>query len=374
MKVALLGGSGFVGTRLLEKWLLSGSHDVRVVVRSPGSLARMARFALPEWEQADVFDAASLSRAIEGCDTMVHAIVGDADQIATAAQAALEACRSAGVRRLVYLSSASVHGQNPPPGTNDLSPLRDDQPAEYNNAKVRAERLLRDASGVEVCILRPGIVYGPRSQWFSGLPRALRSRQAFLVEGGQGICNHIYVDNLVHAIELGLVHPRATEGPFYVADDAALSWREFYRPVVQALGFDVSDFQVVPAAPPRPPTLRDRVMRVNRGRASQLLMPMFSRRLKDAVKAGLDRYSAAAVPNGFVLPQPGAPAADWEISQLHTCATRLPMDRAVEILGYAPPLGTTEALDRSARWLAGMWGTAAPADPTASTDGRTARA
>lgn len=356
LKVAVLGGSGFVGTRLLEQWLLAGSHDVRVIVRSPGSLARMARFALPAWAQADIFDPQALARAIQGCDAMVHAIVGDADQIVAAAGAALEACRSAGVRRLVYLSSASVHGQNPPPGTNDFSPLRDDQPAEYNNAKVRAERLLRDASGVEVCMLRPGIVYGPRCQWFVGLPRALRAGQAFLVEGGRGVCNHIYVDNLIHAIELGLVHPRAIEGPFYVADDTALTWHEFYRPVAQALGFALSDFHDVPAAVPGPSTLRDRVMRINKGRTSRLILPMFSRRLKDAVKAGLDRYVAPAAASGFVLPQPPLPSADWEISQLHTCATRLPMDRAVEVLGYAPPLTAAQGLDRSARWLAGMWG------------------
>lgn len=356
-RIAVLGGSGFVGTRLLEKWLLGGTHDVRVIVRSPASLARMARFALPAWEQADIFDAPALARSIEGCDAMVHAIVGDGAQIVAAAQAAVEACRAAGVRRLVYLSSASVHGQSPPPGTNDFSALRDDQPSEYNNAKVRAERVLRDASGVEVVILRPGIVYGPRCQWFVGMPRALRSGQAFLVEGGQGFCNHIYVDNLIHAVELGLTHARATEGPFYVADDTCLNWREFYRPVAKALGFDVSDFRSVPVAASRPRTLSDRVTWVKQGPASKLILPMFSRRLKDAVKAGLDRYSAPPQGNGFVLPQPPVPAADWEISQLHTCATRLPMERAVEVLGYAPPVSAQEGLDRSARWLAGMWGT-----------------
>ncbi|MBO9513543.1 MAG: NAD(P)-dependent oxidoreductase [Variovorax sp.] len=356
-RVAVLGGSGFVGTRLLEKWMLGGTHEVRAIVRSPASLARMARFALPDWAAADIFDAPALARAIEGCDAMVHAIVGDGAQIVAAAEAAVEACRLAGVRRLVYLSSASVHGQNPPPGTNDFSALRDDHPSEYNNAKVRAERVLRDASaaGVEICMLRPGIVYGPRCQWFVGMPRALRSGQAFLVEGGEGFCNHIYVDNLIHAIELGLTHARATEGPFYVADDTCLSWREFYRPVANALGFDVSDFRAVPAAGTPPRTLKDRVHWAKQVGASKLILPMFSRRLKDAVKAGLDRYTAPPAASGFVLPQAPVPAADWEISQLHTCATRLPMNRAVEVLGYAPPVSAAEGLDRSARWLAGLW-------------------
>ena len=356
MRVAVLGGSGFVGTRLLEKWILGGTHEVRAVVRGPASLARMARFALPPWEQADVFDAESLARAIQGCDAMVHAIVGDSSQIVAAAKSALEACRMAGVRRLVYLSSASVHGQNPPAGTNDFSALRDDHPSDYNNAKVRAERVLRNAPGVEVCILRPGIVYGPRCQWFSSLPKALRSGQAFLVDGGHGICNHIYVDNLVEAIELGLTHARATDGAFYVADSESLTWREFYQPVVQALGYGLDDFKVVPAAsaPQRHP-LHDRVASLRGSGASRVILPMFSRRLKDAVKAGLARYSAPGHVNGFSLPQPALPVADWEISQLHTCATRLPMDRAVDLLGYRPSLGADQGLDRSARWLAGMW-------------------
>ena len=344
MQVALLGGSGFVGTRLMEKWVLGGTHDVRAIVRGPASLARMARFALPSWKQADIFDAASLAEAVRGCDAMVHAIAGDVAQVVAAAQAAVEACKIAGVRRLVYLSSASVHGQNPPAGTNDATPLRDDQPSGYSNAKVKAERVLREASGVEVCILRPGIVYGPRCQWFGGLPRALHSRQAFLVEGGQGVCNHIYVDNLVHAIELGLTHARATEGAFYVADGTSLTWREFYQPIAQALGFDMSDFHALPAADVPARSLRDR-----------MILPMFSRRLKDAVKAGLERYAAPPVANGFALPQAPSPSADYETSQLHTCATRLPMDRAVEVLGYAPPVSAAEGLDRSARWLAGLW-------------------
>jgi len=361
IQVAVLGGSGFVGTRLMEKWVLGGTHDVRAIVRSPYSLARMARFALPSWKQADIFDAASLAEAVRGCDAMVHAIVGDAAQIVAAAQAAVQACKAAGVRRLVYLSSASVHGQNPPAGTHDATPLKDDQPNDYNNAKVRAERVLREASGVEVCILRPGIVYGPRCQWFGGLPRALHSKQAFLVEGGHGFCNHIYVDNLIHAIELGLAHARATEGAFYVADSTCMTWREFYQPLAQALGFDMSDFREVPAAGMPTRSLRDRVAWAKQVPASRMILPMFSRRLKDAVKAGLERYTAPPIASGFLLPQAPSPSADYEISQLHTCATRLPMDRAVEVLGYAPPLGAAQGLDRSARWLAGLWVTEPPA-------------
>ncbi|MDM0043232.1 NAD(P)H-binding protein [Variovorax dokdonensis] len=356
MRVALLGGTGFVGTRLVERWLLGGGHDLHLVVRGPGSLARVARFQLPSWAACDIFDAQALAQSIRGCDAMVHAVVGDPDQIVIAARAALQACRLAGVKRLVYLSSASVHGQNPAPGTDDFTALRDDQPIEYNNAKVLAERALAGSTDVEVVILRPGIVYGPRSQWFTDLPRALRSGRAFLVDGGNGWCNHIYVDNLIQAIELGLVHPQATDKPFYVSDSTCLTWREFYRPVVEALGFGLDDMQnVAPAARPSRSVVGRHSARVKNSGAARMVLPLFSRRLKDAVKAGLQRYSAPEALNGFAIPRAGAPMPDWEISELHTCKTRLPMDRAVSLLGYAPEVDADEALARSARWLSGLW-------------------
>jgi nucleoside-diphosphate-sugar epimerase len=356
MKIAVLGGSGFVGTRLLEKWLLNGSYQPHLVVSGPRSLARVARFPLPSWEQADIFDPHNLADAIRGCDAMVHAIVGNPQQITAAAAAAVEACRIAGVPRLVYLSSASVHGQSPPSGTNDHSRLRDDQPISYNNAKVRAERaLLQKTTEVEVCILRPGIVYGPRCQWFSSLPNALSTRQAFLVDGGYGICNHIYVDNLIQAIELGITHPGAPNGAFYVADDIALTWRDFYRPIAKALDFDIDDFVELAAAPLPKKSLSDKILWLKRLRITQEVLPRLSPRLKSAVKAGLKQYATPPFSGGFALPGRATPIADWEISQLHTCTTRLPMDRAQEELGYKPSICADEGLERSARWLASLW-------------------
>ena len=112
------------------------------------------------------------SDALAGCDVLVHCVAGDAKTIVGAAGPAYAAAQRAGVRRLVYLSSGSVHGQAPAAGTDETTPLRDDQPIAYNNAKVRAERQLqklRATGDVELVILRPGIVTGPRSYWVDEL-------------------------------------------------------------------------------------------------------------------------------------------------------------------------------------------------------------
>ena len=81
--------------------------------------------------------------------------------------------------------------------------------------KVRAEwklRKLRQQGNVELVILRPGIVFGPRSQWTAGFADDLLKNEAYLVDGGHGICNSIYVDNLVHAIHLALTADSKIDG------------------------------------------------------------------------------------------------------------------------------------------------------------------
>src|SRR3546814_8202154 len=88
-------------------------------------------------------------------------------------------------------------------------PRRHDLP--YNRAKADAERMLialRRRHGVELVLLRPGIVYGPRSQWIAGFADQLLDGTAYLVDGAQGICNAIYVDNLVHAVTLAITGTR----------------------------------------------------------------------------------------------------------------------------------------------------------------------
>lgn len=346
MKVAILGANGFVGTRLVERLVLEGTNDVRLLLRRPAGLARLARFADLDARFADAFDPEALARDLDGCDVLVHAMVGDPEQIVAAARAGAEACRRASVR-LVYLSSASVHGQNPPPGTDETSALSNRQPMPYNNAKVRAERALAAVGAPGTAILRPGIVYGPRSQWTEGLRAGLRQGRAFLVEGGAGVCNHIYVDNLIYAVRLCFDHPRVGEGPFYVADEEARTWREFYRPLVEGWGHGMDELWDVPAAGPPVPGLRERVARFKVGPFAGWLLPRVPRRVKDAAKAAVERYSAPDGPSGFALPAPARPAADFEISELHRCRTRLPMDRAARVLGYVPPVPVSEALRRS---------------------------
>src|SRR5436853_7812411 len=116
MKIALLGASGFIGSRIVELFHLEGWCEVKAVVRQFSSLARLARFDLA-WQLADATSLQQLTAAFEGCEAVIHAIGGDAQVILETIAPVYRAAAAAKVRRIVYLSTASVHGQAPLPGT-----------------------------------------------------------------------------------------------------------------------------------------------------------------------------------------------------------------------------------------------------------------
>jgi nucleoside-diphosphate-sugar epimerase len=339
---AVLGASGFIGNRLVEALHLAGMR-VTPIVRQPSGLALPGRFDLSA-RVADALDAQALSAAFAGCETAVVAVAGDPRTIVGLVDPVYRAAEAAGLRRLLYISTASVHGQAPAAGTDETTPLSAAQPIAYNNAKVRAERRLehrRRTGSVETVLLRPGIVYGPRSSWTGGLADELLSGEAALVEGGHGICNAIYVDNLVHAVLLALAAPDVDGQAFLVGDRETITWRDLYRPVADALGIDVELLPTPPAsAAARGAPLAERV---RDSRAFKLLPP--------TVRAGLAAAYVARGAGRSASRDAGTPTITLEKALLHTCGYKLPWSRAEECLGYRPVVSFAEGCRRSVAWL-----------------------
>ena len=353
MKVALVGASGFVGTRLLEQWHLGGTHEVVPVVRSYSSLAVMARFELP-WAVCDILDPAALARAFQGCDSVVHAAIGDPDQIVTMAQSIYRAAEAAHVKRLVVLSSSSVHGQAPPEGTDETTPLHERHAMAYNTAKVRAEAVLRRLSAggsVEIVLLRPSVVYGPRSRWIADAARQLLDGSACLIGGGGALCNSIYVDNLIHAIERALTAPQAAGEAFLVGDTERVTWRDFYQTLADALGVSMETVRSIEPPVFRRP-LKERVGAWTALPATQKVLPLIPGKLKRLTKLLLANWQEPPAENVWTLPaEAPACAVTEEMTLLQQCRWRLPLQKAQTVLGYAPPVSFAEGMRRSIAWL-----------------------
>jgi nucleoside-diphosphate-sugar epimerase len=350
--VAVLGAGGFVGSRAVELFHLTGAFDVRPVVRRPGSMARAARFRLDS-RLADAQDGRQLEEAFTGCDAVLHLATGDPRVIVGSVQPVHEAASRAGIRRIVYMSSASVHGQSPDPGTTEDAPLHRRHAIAYNNAKVAAERQwqrLRQRGGPEIVTLRPAIVFGPRSRWVASCAEDLIAGRAYLLEGGRGVCNTVYVDNLLHAARLALTVPQAAGQTFFVGDRERVTWREFYEPIAKALGIDPATIDNLDRGPDFRPGVGDRLRALKSTGPVQFGLRCTPPRLKRSVKAAIAGWrNSDAQP--AASPAASGPQPTLEMTLLQQCRWQLDWSKAAAAIGYEPIVSIAEGMRRSIAWL-----------------------
>jgi nucleoside-diphosphate-sugar epimerase len=317
-------------------------------------MARLARFDL-DCRLADATDQHALQAQLKGCDVLFHCTLGGRDTILASATAAYRAAAGAGVRRLVYLSTAVVHGMDPAPGTHDDSELVARQPFEYNVSKVMAEDVLRrqrSDGAVEVVTLRPAIVFGPRSQWWSAqIARDILNGDAYLIDGGEGVCNTVYIDNLVHAMWQAALSDRAANQAFLITDAERVTWRDLYGAVAEAIGVDI---ETVPRIASEEAIRLQRASRRS-GLPVSLTSPalrrvarrVLPRRVVESLKALLSAANATDAPR-----RPGStPAIDLEMLHLQRCRYHLPINKATELLHYTPPVTFSEGCRRTGEWL-----------------------
>ena len=148
MKIAITGGTGFVGSRLAQR-LAADGHDVVVIGRTVRTSGLPANVRLV---RAEITDAVALAAAFEGCDAVAHC-AGINREIGgqtyarihvEGTRAVVEASRAAGVEHLVMLSFLRA---------------RPNGPTEYHRTKWQAEELVR-GSGLIWTILKAGVIYG----------------------------------------------------------------------------------------------------------------------------------------------------------------------------------------------------------------------
>jgi nucleoside-diphosphate-sugar epimerase len=245
--VLVTGSTGFVGGRLVERLVLGTDYKAVAMVRrfsGPG-LARLARLPV-DLVLGDVLDLESLIRAAKGCDVIVHCAYGsggDESQrmktTVSGTENVLQAALQADVRKVIYLSSAAVHGRNPQSAVVDESaPFKSDGDC-YSVSKIEAERIVwryHQEQGLPVVVFRPTLIYGPYGRmWTVRIVEEIKSG-AVLVNGGCGAANLIYIDNLVDAILLAMDTGCGDGEAFNLVDDDSLTWQKVYQSYADMMG------------------------------------------------------------------------------------------------------------------------------------------
>ncbi len=229
-KILVTGATGFIGARLCELLSLEERIPYRALVRNYSRAARIARLDA-QMALGDLGDTRSLSAALEGCDVVVNLAHADDRAAGEETRNIVAACRNARIRRFVHVSSMAVHGPSPEPEvlTEASAPIRRwGEP--YSDAKAEAEGIVAKAfeeDGFPAVIVRPTVVYGPYSFFVTPIVDEARQGRVSLIDGGSGICNAVYVDDVCDAILAGIARDDVLGRSFFVNGDERLTWREF---------------------------------------------------------------------------------------------------------------------------------------------------
>lgn len=229
-RILVTGATGFIGSRLCELLSLHYRLPYRAMVRDFSRAARIARLDA-ELVAGDMMDAASLARAVAGCDAVINLAHGDDQSAERQTLQLIDACVRAGVRRIVHVSSMAVHGPSPALEvlTEATAPIKRWGEV-YSDAKAAAEAVVVAAGkrgALETVILRPTIVYGPFSFFVTPIVQDARGGKISLVDGGRGICNAVYVDDVCDAIVAALERDEAVGDAFLINGDGRTTWGDF---------------------------------------------------------------------------------------------------------------------------------------------------
>ena len=156
------------------------------------------------------------------------------------------ACRQHGVKRLIYVSSASVvyEGKDIENGDETL-PYAGTSQAPYADSKIAAERAVlaaNDAGGLRTCAIRPHVVYGPGDGRF--LPALLKRANAGKLKTGVGreekLSDFTYIDNLTDGLLAADARVAADESvggqAYFVTNGEPLAFWEFVDRMLDELG------------------------------------------------------------------------------------------------------------------------------------------
>ena len=170
MSTLVTGGSGVVGRALLEQ-LVTRGRQVRALVRSEGAAATVASLGVVP-VRGDILNYSSLAEAMEGCEVVYH-VAGSNEMClrdpavlfrvnVDGSRNTLRAATAAGVRRMVYTSSATTLGEERRSVGDEWAPHRGWFLSSYERSKYEAEQmLLSERSDVERVVVNPSSVQGP---------------------------------------------------------------------------------------------------------------------------------------------------------------------------------------------------------------------
>lgn len=223
--VTLFGGGGFIG-RYVAQALLARGARVRIAQRNPHSAAflkPLGNLGQTQFAAADIRDAASVARVVQGSDAVINLVGSFANMDAVQHQGAAHvanACAAAGITRLVHVSAIGANV---------------DSAAVYGRSKGQGEAAVRAAVPGAV-ILRPSTVFGREDQFVNRFAGLIRMLPIVPVVAGQARFQPVYVGDVAAAATAALGDAGAAGRTFELGGPEILSMAALMQWIATAIG------------------------------------------------------------------------------------------------------------------------------------------
>ena len=205
-RIAVLGGTGFVGRSLCEHLVRAsrGGSDVQIVVPTRRAMHANAVRFLPSVEvrPLDVHSDTALLRVLSGCDAVVnlvailHGSEREFEQVHVALpQRLARTCAAVGLRRVVHVSALG------------LGPAGSAEPSRYLRSKAAGEAALRAAPDLDLTLLRPSVMFGAGDRFLNLFARLQAVFPVLPLAGAHARFQPVWVEDVAEAIVRCLQRP-----------------------------------------------------------------------------------------------------------------------------------------------------------------------
>lgn len=252
MNIFLTGASGFVGKNLMA-FLVNQGHDVighvRAVKDSGSHLGR-------KFSQVNLLNHHEMLNILSGIDTVIHCaahvsswsspeIFYQHNVLVT--QSLLESAKQAGVKRLIFLSCASVVMQQKQALLNidESLPLTNQDELPYARSKALAEALVLEAASerFKTIALRPAFIWGQGDVIDRQIGQAANHGKFGWFNQGNYLYSTCYIENLYEAVSKAISTDRFGEA-YFISDGEAVSFRSFMSERLRISGFPTPSLSI----------------------------------------------------------------------------------------------------------------------------------
>jgi uncharacterized protein YbjT (DUF2867 family) len=230
--VCVIGGSGFLGSRVIQRLAALGIQ-IRVPTRRRERAKHLIVLPTVDVVDADVHDARTLARLVSGTDAVISLAgilherrAGDFARVhAELPRKIVDACREQGVRRLLHVSALKA---------------AHDAPSAYLRSKAGGEQQVRvaQASGIRTTVFRPSVIFGRGDSFLTLFARLARWLPVIALASPGARFQPVFVDDVAQAVVASLEDARTHDRSFDLCGPKVYTLRQLVEYVCSILALE----------------------------------------------------------------------------------------------------------------------------------------